>query len=105
MKLTVFTVFSFFSNFLVVSSDFVLGALCVVGVVLVRTVWNLFQAPTIPEIGKIANKPVRHVGSDDTITVFGHIVDEDYIPDFSPYCSRVELYLRLIGHCPTSKKV
>ena len=92
--------------------DFWLGVTVTVGVV---AMYQLYQAllggPTLVQMQAIANAPVRHAGDDDdTITIFGMTdannvtVTHKGIPDYSPFCARVELYLRFM-HQPYVKSV
>lgn len=73
------------------------------GVAGARYIYSLFQYPSLQRIEERATKPMKHVGSDDELTVFGFEAAGEHpdaaygVTDTSPFAIRVETFLRLVG--------
>ena len=79
-------------------------AFCVVFGIAVAGIFKiieLLQSPSVDHVERRANEPLSHIGDDSAITIWGfyqpgeHVNWKDGISDDSPFCSRVEAYLRL----------
>lgn len=85
------------------SPDFYKGLAIAVGFATIRRVYQLFQEPSIKDMRATVTAPVKHVGDDDKITVYGFEFPGQVpayskgVMDASPYVSRVEAFLRLLG--------
>ena len=94
----------------VLTPDFCVGVLVtLLGVAVYRICRPFFTGVTLARIQAIANAPVKHVGDDTMINVYGETPADDPmtlkgVADISPFCIRVEAYLRLI-HQPYVKHV
>jgi glutathione S-transferase len=92
------------------STDFTLGALTVVGVLVVHKIWLLLHAPPVNAVEQKCQKAMVQMGDDDKISVWGFDLAGEHkewkygISDDSCYVSRVESYLRLVKQ-PFVKKV
>jgi Glutathione S-transferase N-terminal domain/Glutathione S-transferase, C-terminal domain len=88
------------------------GAIALIGLATLRKVYQLFQYPSVHEIERIANAPIKPLGDNDKITVFGfmdeskehrHPLYKRGVTELSLYVLRVECFLRLSG-IPYTKK-
>mmetsp|Transcript_24658 Transcript_24658/g.46910 ORF Transcript_24658/g.46910 Transcript_24658/m.46910 type:complete len:321 (+) Transcript_24658:70-1032(+) len=98
-----------FPSVLLLSRDFVGGAVTTLALVILYRVYQFWYGrTTLARIQATAHAPVKHKGDDNTITIWGDSPPNDPevvrgVSDFSPFVLRVEAYLRLI-HQPYVKR-
>jgi Glutathione S-transferase N-terminal domain/Glutathione S-transferase, C-terminal domain len=94
------------------SPDLWKGAFALIGLATLRAVYQLFQYPSVDEIERVANAPIKPLGDSSKITVFGfldetkehkHPLYKRGVTEISLYVLRVECFLRLSG-IPYTKK-
>jgi glutathione S-transferase len=94
------------------SLDFWKGAFAMIGLATLRAAYQLFQYPSIEEIERVAKAPIKPLGDENKITIFGfhddskeekHPLYKRGVTDISLYVLRVECFLRLSG-IPYAKK-
>ena len=83
-----------------IQKEYLIGGFSVIGVLVIRSIVNLFSTPSLNAATKTSNKPIPQMGENDKVTIWGYEAAGEYsgyqkgMSDASYYVGRVEAYCR-----------